>query len=285
MKIHSIQTGTVSIKRNQVRGRGPGPLRALNTLAGRQWTKPLPILAWVIEHADGLIVVDTGETARSSDPGYFPYWQPYFKLAVRLEVQKDHEIGPQLNELGFQTADVSKVVMTHMHTDHAGGLYHFKDSEIIVSRREHRSTNHPLAVLNGYLKGRWPKWFDPTLIDLDEGPFGPFEHSESITADGTVRVVATPGHTAGHMSVIVTDDDGTQFFLAGDTSYNEQLMLERRVDGVTANGRAARRTLNAINQFVIDNRVVYLPSHDPAAPERLAGRIVCESPLDNLAAE
>ena len=83
MRIHAIQTGTVAIKARQLNGRGRGALRPINTLLDPTWTEPLPIYAWVIEHPEGLIVVDTGETARVAEPGYFPWWQPYFKLGVR----------------------------------------------------------------------------------------------------------------------------------------------------------------------------------------------------------
>ena len=115
---------------------GPGPLRAVATILDRAWTDPLPILAWLVEHEEGLIVVDTGETARVSQPGYFPAWHPYFRLAVRERVAPEEEIGPQLTRLGFSTADVRWVVLTHLHTDHAGGLGHFPDSEILVTREE-----------------------------------------------------------------------------------------------------------------------------------------------------
>src|SRR6516164_745965 len=65
MKIHAIQTGTVRIKVSQRIGRGRGPMRLVNTLLDRSWTEPLPIYAWAIETAEGVIVVDTGETART----------------------------------------------------------------------------------------------------------------------------------------------------------------------------------------------------------------------------
>jgi hypothetical protein len=65
MRIHAIQTGTVAIKENQRRGVGHGAGRLVNTLRDRTWTEPLPIYAWAIEHPEGLIVVDTGVSARS----------------------------------------------------------------------------------------------------------------------------------------------------------------------------------------------------------------------------
>ena len=102
MKIHAIQTGTVVIKKNQQVGKGAGFSRQLNILFGSEWTEPLPILAWVIEHPEGIIVVDTGETARAAEPGYFPAWHPYYRMAVRLNVAPEEEIGPQLQKLGIQ---------------------------------------------------------------------------------------------------------------------------------------------------------------------------------------
>ncbi|MBZ0299172.1 MAG: N-acyl homoserine lactonase family protein, partial [Anaerolineae bacterium] len=78
MNIHAIQTGTVQVKTRQRAGSGSGPLRLIHTLLDPNWTKPLPIYAWVIEHPEGVIVVDAGESARTAQPGYFPRWHPYY---------------------------------------------------------------------------------------------------------------------------------------------------------------------------------------------------------------
>src|SRR2546430_5120201 len=136
MRIHVIQTGTVAIKQRQVHGVGYGFQRRLNTLLDSHWTEPLPIYVWVIEHPEGAIVVDTGETARVTEPGYFPRWHPYPRFGVRMGVEPQQEIGPQLRQLGIEPGDVRRVVVTHLHTDHAGGLHHFPDSEILVTGAE-----------------------------------------------------------------------------------------------------------------------------------------------------
>ncbi len=91
MKVHALQTGTVAIKERQRRGVGHGPRRRINTLLDQVWTEPLPIYAWAIEHPEGLIVVDTGETARALEPGYFTRWNPYFRLGVREWVRPEKE--------------------------------------------------------------------------------------------------------------------------------------------------------------------------------------------------
>ena len=60
-------------------------MRLSNTFTDRHWTEPLPIYVWAIEHPEGLIVIDTGETSRASQPGYFSAWHPYL-LNVKMRL-------------------------------------------------------------------------------------------------------------------------------------------------------------------------------------------------------
>ncbi len=276
MRIHAIQTGTVAVKGRQVQGKGRGGIAALNTLLDRHWTQPLPIYAWVIEHPEGIIAVDTGETAQASTPGYFPRWHPYYRLGVKAWVAPHQEIGPQMQALGIPANEVRWVVMTHLHTDHAGGLHHFPQAEILVSRKEYGAACGFMGKLRGYLPHRWPSWFAPRLIDFADGPVGPFPTSHSLTQAGDVHLVPTAGHSAGHLSVIV-EDGGLSFFLAGDTSYTQELMRHQAIDGVTRDWRAARSTLARTLQYVENVPTVYLPSHDPESARRLLQRQVAAS--------
>ncbi len=270
MRIHVIQTGTVAIKQVQRQGRDSGnPL--LNILRDPNWTEPLPIYAFVIEHPEGLIVVDTGETARVAEPGYFPWWHPYFRFGVREWVQPEEEIGPQMRAMGLDPKDVRWVLLTHLHTDHAGGLAHFPKAEHLISRREYENDKGTLGLVRGFLSNRWPRWFSPTLVDMQAQPIGPFPGSYPVTETGDVRFLPTPGHTVGHLSVIVTSPRVT-YFLAGDTSYTQELMLKEQIDGVSSDRQTERRTLAQIHAFCRSTPVVYLPAHDPDTPDRLANQ-------------
>jgi glyoxylase-like metal-dependent hydrolase (beta-lactamase superfamily II) len=269
MRIHAIQTGTVAVRARQREGTGRGPLRLVNTLRDKHWTEPLPILAWLIEHPEGLIVVDTGETARTAEKGYFPGWHPYFRLGVREWVATEQEIGPQIERLGFSTDDVRWVVLTHLHTDHAGGIAHFRNSEFLVTRTELEHASGALGKLRGYLPHRWPERFSPTPIDFTDSPFGGISATRPLTATGDVTLLSTPGHTPGHMSVAI-DLPERLVILAGDTSYTEQLMLEATADGVTNDPATARATLTALRTLAQTRPTVYLPSHDPKSRNRLA---------------
>ena len=272
MKIHVIQTGTVAIRPNQRQGKGAGFVRFINTLSDRRWTEPLPIYVWVIEHPEGVIVIDTGETAKATAPGYFPSWHPYFRN-VAVQVSPEQEIGPQLQAIGIHPNDVRWVILTHLHTDHAGGLHHFSKPEILVIRRAFELATGFMGQVRGFLPHRWPSWFAPKLVDLAPNPLGIFPSSFKVTNAGDVMIVPTSGHTNAYISVVLQDSELTYFF-AGDASYTQQLMLDQQIDGVALNVQEARQTLRRIRQFVQATPTIYLPTHDPESSKRLANRNV-----------
>ncbi|HEU0296264.1 MAG TPA: N-acyl homoserine lactonase family protein [Anaerolineales bacterium] len=271
MNIHAIQTGTVRIKKNQVVGKGPRALRLVNVLLGRDWVEPVPIYAWVIEHNEGVIVVDTGDTSRTSEPGYFPRWHPYYNLAVRFDIKPEQEVGVQLKRIGIGRKDVKKVVLTHMHTDHAGGLHHFPESQIYVNMPEYKRYLGLSGQINGYLPQRAPAWFSPNAIIFDDKGPGPFQKAWNITGRGDLKVVTTHGHTPAHVSVIASSED-VHYFLAGDTSYSEENLLKRIPDGVSPNPDITVDTMQNILKFASLHPTVYLPTHDPDSEKRLKNK-------------
>lgn len=276
MRIHAIQTGFVKIKRAQVEGHGHGLARRLAIFTDRNWTEWLPTYAWAIEHKEGVIVVDTGQGEHLLETR--ASYHPFARWEVVFQIDREDEIGPQLRALGIGSRDVKKVVLTHLHMDHDGGLAHFPSSEILVASGELRTASGWVGRIRGYLPHRWPSWFDPTALELAAEPFGPFVRSRRLTHAGDVVAVATPGHTADHLSVLVHQEDGTTHFLAGDTSYNETLMLAGRVDGVSADERTSSATLDTIRSFAQAHPTVYLPTHDPLSAARLANRELVDLP-------
>jgi N-acyl homoserine lactone hydrolase len=265
MKIHAVQTGSVRIKCSQAVGRGHGLRRRLAIFADHDWTDWLPTFAWVIDHPEGIIVVDTGQSVHLLETGRSLH--PYVRWEVAFRIDREEEIGPQLRALGIAGRDVMKVILTHMHMDHDGGLAHFPHSEIQVARGEIRTASGWLGQMRGYLPNRWPSWFTPTPLDLGMEAFGPFAACRRLTEAGDVVAVATPGHTADHLSILVQDGD-TTYVLAGDTSYDGRLLL----DGVSADDRVANGTLEAIKHLARSGPTVYLPTHDPLSAARLASR-------------
>ena len=201
---------------------------------------------------------------------------PYLRYEVDFEIEPEQEVGPGLRRLGIGARDVRQVVLTHLHSDHDGGLHHFKGVPIRVARGEIEAASGWRGTLRGYLNRNWPGWFDPAPLDLTAGLFENFTGSLPLTRAGDVIALATPGHTPHHLSVLVRGDSGW-LFLAGDTSYTQNLMLAGRVDGVSPNERTAGETLAQIRRFSRRFPTVYLPTHDPEAARRLEATALVET--------
>ena len=71
---------------------------------------------------------------------------------------------------------------------------------------------------------------------------------------------------------MILDEGEQSIFLAGDTSYSEQLMLEGAIDGVAPDAGRARETVERIQELARSRPLVYLPTHDPGSGDRLAAR-------------
>jgi N-acyl homoserine lactone hydrolase len=272
--IHTIRTGLVQVRRPQMESRGTGPARLAHMLFDDEWSEWLPVYAWAIEHDEGIIVVDTGETTRVHDRGYHPRWHPFYRRAVRFSVHPDEELGPQLRAIGIGPRDVRQVVLTHLHTDHAGGLVHVTGSRVWVSRGELEYASGVSGRLRGYLPHRWPKWWQPEFIRFEPRSIAAFSEAMPLTQRRDVLILPTPGHTPHHVSVLVCGEPA--FLLAGDTSYNQSLLLAGKVDGVSPDPRVTHRTLDRILALAQERALVYLPSHDPDSATRLRDLLVLD---------
>src|SRR6516165_1678559 len=161
MRVHAVQTGRVQVKASQIVGKGRGFKRRLAPLIDSDWAAWLPTYAYAIEHQDGVILVDTGASASLKR---LPLWHPYFRFAVRFDVEPEDEVGPQLRVIGIGPADVRRIILTHLHIDHDAGLAAFPGAEVSVSPGELELASGISGRLRGYLPQRWPRRFDPTPL-------------------------------------------------------------------------------------------------------------------------
>src|SRR4051794_17484864 len=148
-----ISTGAVRIHPQQRYGT-PFPLYWW-LLTSRRWTPPLPINVYVIEHARGLIVFDTGQDRASiTDTGYFPAGPVgylYHRLA-RFTIGEDDTLTSQLATLGYTPADIDTAIVSHLHEDHIGGLRELAGSSLVVSAAEWGELTGPAPELRGFLR-------------------------------------------------------------------------------------------------------------------------------------
>lgn len=276
IRVTPIETGKARMKTAQMTGRdGRGGVgRKIDIFRDRHWIDPLPIFAFLIEHPEGKFIVDTGDTWRNSVPGYLPWWNPFFTKQVQIKVAPLEEIGTRLAAMDIDPArDVAAVILTHFHHDHTGGLDHFPHNRIIAPRESYEVSVGLKGKMMGCLPQRWPIWFKPDLIVPETRTYGTFPFIHPITKDGRIFMVPTPGHSEGHMSVVVRAEDVT-YFLAGDATYTQTNLRAEKADGVTNDPKRSIATLRAIKAFASKEPTIILPAHDPDGPARLAKRLV-----------
>ncbi len=147
----------------------------------------------------------------------------------------------------------------------------FPHSRVLVSPGELSAAAGVAGWMRGYLPQRWAAGFDPEPLVLGDAPFGPFARSRRLTDDGAVVALPTPGHTPDHLSVAVDEGD-TLLLIVGDATYSETNLLRGQVDGVSPNEAVAAATLARLQALTAARPTIVLPTHDPAAASRLAGR-------------
>ena len=255
--VTALRTGSVAVKRPHAEWGGPAALALPAIVASPRWTGWLPITAWLVGHPDGPILVDTGETPRVAEPDYFACdaaTQFVYERQLRFDVPPAYRLAARLDAVGVPAEEVRAVVLTHLHSDHAGGLADVPNAAVYLSRAS-AERDPPGAV-----RCRWPDGFRPSPLDYADGPAGAFRQSHALTADGAVRVVPTPGHTLGHQSVWVRGPAGSAF-LAGDASFSLDQVERRAVAGICQDHAAARRTLDVVAEHLAETGARYLPTH------------------------
>lgn len=217
----------------------------------------LPVNVFLIEHPAGLCLVDAGQTAAAAQPGYFPAWYPFFRLA-RFELDTGDEASAQLSAAGYDPKQIRWLVMTHLHTDHAGGVAEFPGAEVLVTRAEWEAAQGLGGRLRGYLPQYWPEKIRPRVIDFTGPPIGPFRASYDVASDGRLLMVPFPGHTQGHAALLVRIDPAQAYLCAGDAAHTAS---------------ALARVAPEIAAWCQRENVVVLTAHDDAAHQLLGGAV------------
>ncbi len=211
----------------------------------------VPISAYLLETTDGFILVDSGlntDILNSADLRHQYYtsrgWTPPI-------AQPEHELLHQLAQIGIRPQDVGRVILTHMHMDHTGGLKHFQHAAITVQRNEHSYAFQP---------DHDPSWFD---VDYDM----PGLHWNLIDGDTEVipgvRCIATTGHTVGHQSVVVNLPQTGTVVLVGDVADLMENFRDEVLPGIASDDTAALDSIRRVNDLASTRQARLFLCHDP----------------------
>ncbi|MBR6705886.1 MAG: MBL fold metallo-hydrolase [Clostridia bacterium] len=207
---------------------------------------------YVIDTGKEVILVDTGMPAEAPDA--VPDEKTVIYMGVRIRNYVD-----ALAEAGYRPEHVSKILVTHKHADHTGELRAFPNAVIYASREECKAAE--LSYPN------------VTPVDFTDGPYANFEKCRKI-ADG-VYFIEAKGHTMGN-SIVIAEDGGLYYMIHGDVTYTDEALYANRLSIVYEDIAAARKTLDAVREFVQSHPTVYLSTHTPLGCENLEAKAVVD---------
>jgi glyoxylase-like metal-dependent hydrolase (beta-lactamase superfamily II) len=211
-----------------------------------------PIPAFLVEHPGaGPILVDTGlHPSVAVDPAR--NFDRIWKQLLTFRFSPEQGLREQLLARGIGHHDIGVVVMTHLHYDHASGVSEFPDARFVVSRSEWDAAAHGPARRNGYVRSQFDYPFDWRTIDYDEAGVDSYEtfgRAVDLFGDGSVRLLSTPGHTAGHQSVLLRLAD-REALLTADAAYLERTITDDAAPLIVQDRHRFVRSLGEIRRWV-----------------------------------
>jgi N-acyl homoserine lactone hydrolase len=248
------------------------PLRALGFGVRKSEWRPVPVVAFLLEHPGaGPVLIDAGlHPSVAVKPA--ESLGRVGALAFRgIKMDPGQALPAQLRERGIEPGRIGTVVMTHMHVDHASGISQFPDATFVLSRAEWDAATTQ-GPMHGYETRQFDHAFDYRLLDFDGSApesFSGFARSFDLFGDGSVRAVYTPGHTLGHMSVVVRTAGG-EVLVAGDAIYVRENLDATHLPQRSEDEHLYRRSLREMQQYVQETPdALVIPGHDWEAWERL----------------
>ena len=272
VKVHPLLCGTGTWSEAYVH-RQEGRLSALRAMGFRGGESSVyPIIAFLVEHPGaGPILIDTGlHPSVAVDPKHSVGRLLGTTAARSWKMEPSQAIPDQLRERGIEPSEVKLVVMTHLHFDHASGMVQFPDATFVFSKQEWEKANEPRNWQNGYVTSHFDHAFDYRLIDFDDpdvGSFAGFGRSFDLLGDESIRVAFTPGHTLGHMSLILRGAE-REVLVIGDAAYTRHALETGHKPYLMQDEHLFARSLREVQRYVEQTpSAIAVPGHDMEAFE------------------
>lgn len=220
-RIHGIQAGGQQLDGGAMFGVVPKVLWERRIAADARNRIPLGMRCLLVEHDDGLVLIDTGSGNKETPKFHDIYGIENAGAAGRTWLEDG------LRALGFAPEDVSLVINTHLHFDHAGGNTWrtpagaieaaFPNARYVVQAGEmHWATHTNERTAASYFGANWEAIVAAGRFDLVTG--------EPEVRPG-IRLLRTPGHTPHHQSVLLTSGGEHAVFLGDVTPTAAHLPL------------------------------------------------------------
>jgi glyoxylase-like metal-dependent hydrolase (beta-lactamase superfamily II) len=258
-------------------GRGAG-LKALGIGVPAKERIDIPIVAFLLEHPTaGPVLVDTGfqrivaegpSRERTRNLGRVG------RLMARdLRMEPRQCVAEQLQARGIEESDLALIVMTHLHFDHASALCDFPAATVLVSAPEWAAAHGRYPFMHGYVPAQLSPAPSYRTIEFAPGaPGDPFAHALDVFGDGSLRLVFTPGHTRGHVSLLARLSD-REALLTGDAAYTFATLRAGARPWLIEDAQAFERSVVALAEWDRAHPdAIVIPGHDMPAWEALQER-------------
>jgi len=213
-----------------------------------------PILAYLIETPNGRILYDVGcDYSKIADPAKRRTWYENDEFPFGPpQMSEEQRLPRRLAQLGLQPVDIDLVFIGHLHFDHGGGLCEMAHADIHVHDRELAAAREPAdgAYFADDFAGDYHWKVQHTEYDLVPG----------------VRAIESPGHTAGHMSMLIELPKGPPILLAGDAADLEENLEDEVAPGLCWHEREdlAVASIRKLKQLAAETGAILWPNHDMA---------------------
>jgi glyoxylase-like metal-dependent hydrolase (beta-lactamase superfamily II) len=279
VSVEPIVAGTVTWPRTMMERPGGRfeTLKLLRALLSGEPAATVPVPAFLIRHPSaGAILVDTGLHPSIATDGS----ENFGRMATRFGkpgLKAGEDVPAQLRKRGLDPGEVPIVVMTHMHIDHTSAISEFPNSTFIVSETEwEAAATGPRPLLNGYRRPHYDYAFDYRTVDFNRSgvdSYATFGRTFDLFGDGSIRLAFTPGHSAGHMSLILHLSE-RDFVIGGDATY---MLAQLEGDAPLAprpfDAHNYRRSLQELKLFRREfPDAIVTPGHDPEFYAGLSAR-------------
>ena len=270
--VHPINTGYV-LGPLEVMAMSGGKWKAVRSMRTphEEWLR-LPAPVFLIEHPGaGKILVDTGLHASVAVDAK-QKMGPLIGRFYHFEMEPEQAAAAQLRARGVQPNDIDVVVMTHMHMDHASAISDFTEATYVLGEGEWGAFSGPRATFKGYIRKQaaYAVEFHEVVYDTRTvSSYSTFGRSFDLFGDGSVRLVYTPGHSAGHQSLILRLRE-RELLIAGDAIYFLDTLDHERRGMFLDDEHTWRRSLREVQLYRRENPdAIIIPSHDHELFERI----------------
>jgi len=214
-----------------------------------------PILAYLIESSQGRILYDVGcDYRKIATPELRArFFDPMRPMVEPPQMSEEQRIPSYLSLLGLTHQDIDVVFLGHLHYDHAGGLCDVPGCEVHVHRDELEAARSRLD--GGVFQDEIAASANWRLQD-----------AEYTVAPG-VHAIASPGHTAGHMSMLIELPKGPPVILCGDAADLRENLDDEVAPGYCWKGNEllALASISKLKALARAEKAELWPNHDFAA--------------------